>query len=79
MHPANAMLQAQMAVAPGMERAQLEILFDPQTSGGLLIGVAADAADALCSALRAAGYAETAIIGEVTGDRDATETPITIQ
>jgi selenide,water dikinase len=44
----------------------LQILFDPQTSGGLLIGVAADRAEALRDALRGCGYAQAEIIGEVT-------------
>lgn len=41
---------------------QRDLLFDPQTSGGLLIAVAADAAAELCRALVAAGD-EAAIIG----------------
>jgi selenide,water dikinase len=43
---------------------QRDLLFDPQTSGGLLMAVAADAADDLCRALVAAGD-EAAIIGAV--------------
>ncbi len=47
-----------------------ELLFDPQTAGGLLAGVpAGDAADAL-RALKAAGYEDAAIIGE-TCERNA--------
>ncbi len=47
----------------------LEALFDPQTSGGLLIGIAADRADEALSRLRAAGDARAAVIGEVTAPR----------
>lgn len=43
----------------------LNILFDPQTSGGLLISVSPQAADRLLIKLREAGYKETAIIGAV--------------
>jgi selenide,water dikinase len=46
-----------------------DLLFDPQTSGGLLLGVAQEAAPALLAALRAAGYAEAAIIGDIV-DRE---------
>ncbi len=42
-----------------------DILFDPQTSGGLLICVASDKAALLLSNLRQAGVDDAAIIGEV--------------
>ncbi len=42
------------------------ILLDPQTSGGLLIGVHAQSADELCTDLIAAGYTRTCIVGEVS-------------
>jgi len=45
--------------------ARLQMVFDPQTSGGLLLGVAADGATALRDALRQGGYTHTEIIGEV--------------
>ena len=41
-----------------------EILFDPQTSGGLLFAVAPDAADALEQELQAAGL-PAKIVGEI--------------
>jgi selenide,water dikinase len=43
-----------------------EILFDPQTSGGLLISVASGRVDALLVALRSVGYEQAAVVGEVT-------------
>ena len=46
-----------------------EILFDPQTSGGLLIAVGADEAGALLADLRAAG-APAAIVGEIVERRE---------
>ena len=52
---------------PDTPRAAL--LVDPQTSGGLLAGVAALRAAACVFALRAAGH-DAAIIGEITGLSD---------
>jgi selenide,water dikinase len=42
-----------------------ELLFDPQTSGGLLIAVPPDEAEALAARIKAAGDSHVAIIGEV--------------
>jgi len=42
-----------------------DVLFDPQTSGGLLISVGSDQAEALVKALLDAGISDTAEIGEV--------------
>lgn len=42
-----------------------ELLYDPQTSGGLLLAVPGAQADALVAALTGAGVATAAIIGEV--------------
>lgn len=44
-----------------------DICFDPQTSGGLLLSVAAGDAEAALAALRRAGIAEVALVGEITG------------
>jgi len=43
-----------------------DLLFDPQTAGGLLFGVPADRAEACVSALHAGAAADAAIIGTVT-------------
>ena len=42
-----------------------DILFDPQTSGGLLISLAPDAAESLMSKLKEAGIHDATIVGEV--------------
>ena len=52
-----------------------EILFDPQTSGGLLLAAAPQKAEALARELRAAGL-PAAIVGEI---RDAQPTEITVK
>jgi selenide,water dikinase len=57
--------KSMIAFAGTVERARQDILFDPQTSGGLLVAVRPDQADALVQALREAGIADAAEIGEV--------------
>lgn len=53
------------ALAPSVPRAMADILFDPQTSGGLLIAVPDHDAAPLLSALRNAGIADASLIAEV--------------
>jgi len=45
-----------------------DVLFDPQTSGGLLIAVAADEAERLVDALKSKGVESAAIVGEVVSE-----------
>ena len=45
-----------------------DILFDPQTSGGLLIALPNSDADALLEMLREEGVEEAAIIGDVIAE-----------
>ncbi|MEH6586725.1 MAG: selenide, water dikinase SelD [Halioglobus sp.] len=45
---------------------QAEVLFDPQTSGGLLIAVPMVVASKIKDKLREAGYAEASVIGEIS-------------
>jgi selenide,water dikinase len=53
-----------------------ELLFDPQTSGGLLLAVPGAQADGLAAALRAAGVAAAAQVGEVA---DASRPGVTVR
>jgi len=53
-----------VSLASNLDPALAELLFDPQTSGGLLLSVAGDKTDALCSALAAHGVASS-VVGSV--------------
>lgn len=48
----------------------LDLCFDPQTSGGLLVALPADRASAFVARLHAAGMTEAVTIGRVTGSGD---------
>lgn len=48
-----------------LSAAQEELLFDPQTSGGLLLAVAADHVDALLREMKNEGIASAAVVGAV--------------
>jgi selenide,water dikinase len=63
----NKEFRAKMVDAVGLGDVMLDILFDPQTSGGLFMSVGPDKAGLLLSALKEAGVADAAIVGEVVG------------
>ena len=58
----------QIDMDPALSPEMIDILFDPQTSGGLLISVAKEKADELFNRLKKAGIKEAAIIGEVVSE-----------
>jgi selenide,water dikinase len=69
-HEQNARGRSSLAAPPALAASpRLELLFDPQTSGGLLFGVPAGGAEAALAALRAAGDGGAAAIGEVAAAR----------
>lgn len=54
--------------APSVDRFMQDILFDAQTSGGLLISVAREKANELLSELKRRGMASATVIGEVVSE-----------
>jgi selenide,water dikinase len=54
--------------APSVDRFMQDILFDAQTSGGLLISVARERANELLSELKRRGIASATVIGEVVSE-----------
>lgn len=77
MHPTNAAVRSELQVDTAVDEGLLEILFDPQTSGGLLIAVPGEQALTLLDALRASSYSQAEIIGEVIA-RDSVLAPVHI-
>ena len=61
----RAMVHQDLTIRTRLKKHQEQILFDPQTSGGLLLSVPSDEADALISALDDAGVGVAARIAEV--------------
>jgi selenide,water dikinase len=52
-------------VVPGLGDGLIGLVYDPQTSGGLLVAVAADRCEALCAGVLAAGALCAEVVGEV--------------
>ena len=69
-HPENARVRREISILDGASaRPDLDLLFDPQTSGGLLLGLDEDRARGLVEALHAAGDDFACIVGRVTEPR----------
>ncbi|MDB5351565.1 MAG: selD [Planctomycetota bacterium] len=64
-------LQGRLVIEEGAEPDGLELAFDAQTSGGLLISVSPEHADALTSALRSRNASAASVVGRVEPRRDA--------
>ena len=57
-----------LAAIEGVDPAWIDILFDAQTSGGLLISLPGAAAESLVARLRAEGMEEAAVVGRVVAE-----------
>jgi len=65
----NRQFRESMIILPDtIERSLMDILADPQTSGGLLISVRGNQADELVSSLKDKGVGDAAVVGEIPGD-----------
>ncbi|MEM1152715.1 MAG: selenide, water dikinase SelD [Pseudomonadota bacterium] len=76
MHAANQTAAPAIDIAGAVEPALIDVLHDPQSSGGLLIAAPAQEAEQLLGALHAAGHSQSAIIAELV-PRDSRQ-PITL-
>jgi len=59
-----------ISFASSVDPVMRDVLFDPQTSGGLLIGVPAQNMEALLDELKREKIEDARIIGEVLGKSD---------
>jgi selenide,water dikinase len=60
----------------GIDRPNFPVLFDPQTSGGLLATIAAERVNSCLASLKALGYQQSCAIGRVLHLREDTR-PVT--
>jgi selenide,water dikinase len=58
-----------VTLSPSLPATARALLTDPQTSGGLLVAVAADAADAVIAVFRREGFADARMIGRIDAGR----------
>ena len=63
-------------ISADLTREQEELLFDPQTSGGLLLSVPSSQADDLMKELKAAGVGAASRVGEVVSNGDPSVTVV---
>lgn len=60
--------------APGVSEESMDVLFDPQTSGGLLIAVAQESADELIARLRESGALASAVVAHAVAQMELAPT-----
>jgi len=59
-------LESSLRISPAVPESRLGVMFDPQTSGGLLIAVAPEKTTRLLDELEAAGVPVRAVVGKIT-------------
>jgi selenide,water dikinase len=67
-HNNRSFRESMIDISESVPRELADVLFDPQTSGGLLISVNQNEADSLVNALQEGGVVDACVIGEVVGD-----------
>ena len=67
-HPTRKLAHSLWKMVQSRSLEEEELLFDPQTSGGLLLSLPAAQADELQAALKEAGVETAARVGQVVGD-----------
>jgi selenide, water dikinase len=65
LHSNRRYVEASLTVGDGVDPAVFDLLCDPQTSGGLLISVPEERADALAAALVRQGVGDAALVGKI--------------
>jgi selenide,water dikinase len=65
------LVRDRLSLEAKLSKEQLELLYDPQTSGGLLLAVPKAESDRLVEKLRASGVVSAAVIGEAVEDARA--------
>ena len=68
--PDNRMVSEKISFRSSRTDLEIASLFDPQTSGGLLFGVAQDKADQVIEFLKNEGFSDTQVIGSVVESGD---------
>lgn len=68
LHRNRAFRNHMIDIDPGCPDWMVDILFDPQTSGGLLIAVSGNRAEHLIKKMHARGIVEAAIVGEIVAE-----------
>ena len=61
---------AWVSIGPDVTAERSDLMFDPQTSGGLVLGIRSEQANQLMESLLTQGVDRSALIGEVLGPDD---------
>jgi selenide,water dikinase len=78
LYPHNSAVERSIAIEDGADKNPLyPLLFDPQTSGGLLASIPEAQVQACVDALRTLGYADACVVGEVVA-KDSDDKPIRV-